>query len=523
MLKKNKKALIYCRVSSDRQKVEGNGLDSQEHRCREYAKSKGYEVEAVFRDSFTGGGDFMKRPAMTELLAHIDNKPYDEYVVIFDDLKRFARDTTFHWKLRNELKARQATPECLNFNFEDTAEGEFIETVLAAQGQLERKQNQRQVIQKQKARIERGYWPFYPPPGYTQIKDLIHGKLLTPNHKADMAREALNGFASGRFQEQVDVQHFLQKMDFREGKPVYLEYVKRLLIRVIYAGYIEYPKWEVSRRKGHHEGLISLLTYEKIMEKLSGSVSVRTRKDIGDDFPLRGFVLCAHCHRPCTASWTRKPRKNYQKPYYRCNHKGCPLRNKSIDGEFMEKEFRAILRGIHPSEHTLKLSRALLLRRWEKKVTEVEQVNGALERELEGVQGEISNLTKVAGKATNEKVLSAYEKEIEKLSNKELALMERMQGGVIHRTDFETALTEVFSILKNPHDYWVNGDIYDKRLVLKMVFQEPLAYNRESAFETAVLSLPLRVFEYSATSNSLGVEMARIELASAVAVPQCVP
>lgn len=44
------KALVYCRVSTKRQKEEGHGLDSQEHRCRQYAAAKGYEVEAVFPD-----------------------------------------------------------------------------------------------------------------------------------------------------------------------------------------------------------------------------------------------------------------------------------------------------------------------------------------------------------------------------------------------------------------------------------------------------------------------------------------
>ena len=65
------KAVIYCRVSSDRQKNEGHGLDSQEHRCRELARTKGYEVVEVFKDSYSGAGDFMHRPAMAELLAFI--------------------------------------------------------------------------------------------------------------------------------------------------------------------------------------------------------------------------------------------------------------------------------------------------------------------------------------------------------------------------------------------------------------------------------------------------------------------
>ena len=86
------KALIYCRVSSTKQAVEGHGLDSQEHRCRDYAAARGYEVEAVFPDDVTGGGDFMKRPGMVALISYLDaQRDRKAYVVIFDDLKRFAR------------------------------------------------------------------------------------------------------------------------------------------------------------------------------------------------------------------------------------------------------------------------------------------------------------------------------------------------------------------------------------------------------------------------------------------------
>ncbi|WP_109809667.1 recombinase family protein [Sphingosinithalassobacter portus] len=47
-------AIIYARVSSKRQVADGNGLESQETACREYAERKGYEVVAVFRDDMTG-------------------------------------------------------------------------------------------------------------------------------------------------------------------------------------------------------------------------------------------------------------------------------------------------------------------------------------------------------------------------------------------------------------------------------------------------------------------------------------
>src|SRR3989338_276664 len=118
--------LVYCRVSSKRQEIEGSGLQSQEGRCIDDLKRISVVYHRSFSDSFTGGGDFMRRPAMRAMLEYIDATPHKKFVVIFDD----------------------------------TAEGEFVETVVAAGGALERKQNQRQVIQKQRARLEAGYWAF---------------------------------------------------------------------------------------------------------------------------------------------------------------------------------------------------------------------------------------------------------------------------------------------------------------------------------------------------------------------------
>lgn len=54
MRQNNQKAVIYCRVSTKKQAKEGNGLDSQETRCREFAKFRNYEIVRVFSDDMSG-------------------------------------------------------------------------------------------------------------------------------------------------------------------------------------------------------------------------------------------------------------------------------------------------------------------------------------------------------------------------------------------------------------------------------------------------------------------------------------
>ena len=91
--------LSYSRVSARSQETEGTGLESQSTRNVTLAKVNGFDkVEKEFLDTVTGGGDFMKRPAMRQLIEYLDAHPHKKYVVGFDDLKRFARDTKFHFE-----------------------------------------------------------------------------------------------------------------------------------------------------------------------------------------------------------------------------------------------------------------------------------------------------------------------------------------------------------------------------------------------------------------------------------------
>ena len=506
------RAIIYCRVSSEKQRKEGHGLDSQEQRCRVYAQQNNYDVEKVFRDSASGGGDFMKRPAMVELLNYIDKKRYNKYVVVFDDLKRFARDTMFHFKLKRDLESRGAKIECLNFKFEDTPEGEFIETMMAAQGQLEREQNRRQVIQKMKSRLEDGYYCFSGTAvGYKFINDPVHGKIIVPDEpKASIVKEALEGFANGRFSHKKELLDLFVNKNFNNGKNVYYETIKRMLNNIfLYAGYIEYKPWEVSLIKGFHENLISWEMAQKIKDKLDGKETTFTRKEVNPEFPLRGFVLCAECRGLMTGSYSTG--RNRKHPYYRCKNSECKLRNKSIRKRDVENSFKNILSRIKPTDKAINLTKAIFKDVWTKKQKEWRAEESAKRRQLQTAQDQKERLIDLVSRASAENTIRAYESKINKLHEKEVVLKESLESCSIDKMDIGTALDIVFDFLKNPLKQWEKPNINSKRLVLRLVFQEKLAYNIADGFETATLSLPLRVFSLSEAQNSCLVDPSGIE------------
>lgn len=510
----NKKpyALIYCRVSSVRQEQEGNGLESQQQRCEQYAESKGYEVKKVFLDSVSGGGDFMNRPAIRDLLLYADQYACNSYVVIFDDLKRFARDTNFHWRLRQEFKARGLTPECLNHNFDDTPEGEFVETILAAQGQLERKQNRRQVIQKQKARLESGYWPFFAPSGYTQVKCAVGGKTLTrKDPEATIIKEALEGFADNRFHGVADMYQFLKRKKFiQSNNKNHFQRACNLLARAsIYAGYIEYKPWDVSRRDGQHRAIIEKECLEKIEDKLRGGTRAPNRSDINNDFPLRGFMVCGECLSVMTGSWSTGRSAKY--PYYRCTKLCCGARNKSIRKEMAEKSLEDILKAIMPKQQLIDYAQAKLLARWQEEQADINKTKNAIEARIADSAARVKNLVGLIGRASNADVVSAYEEQIADLKTEEKRDRSRLAEIASGRISFGTAVRAVLDILKNPYREWDKGDLEHKRLVLRMVFSKSLECDLKQGVGTAELSLPIKVFEQIQPPNSSDVHPLGIE------------
>ncbi len=448
---------------------------------------------------------------MSELLAYMDSKPFNSYMVIFDDLKRLARDTEQYIKLKRALELRRAKVECPNFVFTDSPEGQYVETIMAATAQLEREQNRRQVMQKMKARLELGYWCFPDvPEGYKFTKDPVHGKLpILVLEKASIVKEALEGFATGRFIEQEDVRRFLQEKNILNGKPVYLEYVKRMLTRVFYAGYVEYAPWEVARRQSKHEPLIDLVTFEKIQTKLRSKTTTHTKKVINEDFPLRGFVLCGDCKQPVTASWSKG--RNGKFPYYRCKTKGCSERNKSIRKKTIEEEFSDIIGKIKPSEEVLNLTKEIVGDVWRKRESDLVIGKYRSETEIENLVKEKDRFLELLSRATDNNVISAYEEKVAKISEKVLVLKDSLMSYDKHKPNIETALDIVFDFLKNPLKQWEKENIHTKRLVLKLVFEKNLEYNKNSGFETAILSLPLRVFTLPEAQKSSLVEMRGIE------------
>jgi DNA invertase Pin-like site-specific DNA recombinase len=249
---KPKKAVVYCRVSSARQVKEGHGLNSQDTRCREFAKHKGYKVLESFYDEGVSGS-LTEREGMLSMLDFI--KAQDEpLIVIIDDISRLARGLEAHLQLRTTISGAGAKLESPSIEFGDDSDSILVENLLASVSQHQRQKNTEQVKNRMRARVLNGYWQSNPTVGYKYALVEGHGKMLIRNEPvATILQNALEGFASGLLQSQSEVRDYLMAhaaFPKKKDGTLHLQQIKDMLTRVLYAGYITIPKWDIYMQKG---------------------------------------------------------------------------------------------------------------------------------------------------------------------------------------------------------------------------------------------------------------------------------
>ncbi|MCB2052562.1 MAG: recombinase family protein, partial [Novosphingobium sp.] len=201
----------------------------------------------VFHDEGISGG-LLDRPGMQDMLAFLRrHRKRRRHIVIIDDISRLARGLEAHLRLRAAIGAVGARLESPTLEFGEDSDAILLENMLATVAQHQRQKNAEQTKNRMRARTLNGYWCFQAPMGYRYQRTPGHGNMLVRDEPlATIIQEALEGYATGRYQSQAEVKRFLDAQpEFPRDKDgeVRNQRVNDLLNRVLYAGYVEVPQW----------------------------------------------------------------------------------------------------------------------------------------------------------------------------------------------------------------------------------------------------------------------------------------
>jgi site-specific DNA recombinase len=343
---------LYVRVSDQRQ-IEGvkyDSLDSQEDVLRRYvAERTGVvaEIFKVYRDT-ESGTKLEQRTGLMALLADAEAGLFDEAVAY--NLDRWHRSVEIFALMKGVTRRCGVRFISATQQFEDDAEGELMETQLAAFNQYFSRLVGKKVSIKRQARFALGKWnggcrPF----GYTS-KD---GDLAPDLGEAPTIRKIFELFLEHPSFASVRNRLKALGLSDRRGKVWSASALEWIIRNPIYAGSV-HERGEVKR--GVHEALVTPESWEAAQRLAPTRTRLVEAKKYTRAYPLRGILRCGHCglgmnpHRATGRGGKLYPRYRCQSTFNRA-WADCPV--KEIRAEAIEEWVIAQLTQVAANEELL--------------------------------------------------------------------------------------------------------------------------------------------------------------------------
>ncbi|MFL5626233.1 MAG: recombinase family protein [Ktedonobacteraceae bacterium] len=133
---RRKRAVIYCRVSTEKQQQDGESLDYQEEKCTQYAELHDMEIVVVLREAKSGYIHYSLREKLGIARQFIRDHLAD--VVIVWDLRRFSRNFVHSAMIFEEIESNGGEIVSVSENIDDSLTGKLIRSILSWSAESER-------------------------------------------------------------------------------------------------------------------------------------------------------------------------------------------------------------------------------------------------------------------------------------------------------------------------------------------------------------------------------------------------
>ena len=315
---KKKRAIIYCRVSSEEQ-TKGTSLEEQEALCLDFAKKYKLEIEKIYKEK----GSAMKpekRKIFNEIVEKLRNGFAD--VVIFAFVDRMSRNPIDGYKIIQQIEEEGLTAIFVQERLYlqapiSSSEMLMLDTVLGVS-------NYRVRLDKEKckagikARALEGFRPNRSPYGYKNDKKMKTAVAM--KKRADFVKKAFELYATGEYTI-VEVAERLYEMGFRyefqPSKIIPKQSLASMLKNPFYIGKY-YVKQADEYVNGNHKAIVSEEVYNKVQELLSLSQKTSRKHDL----LYSKLIKCDNCDCFMVGDVKEKPNgKRYV--YYRCTNPQC--------------------------------------------------------------------------------------------------------------------------------------------------------------------------------------------------------
>ena len=369
--RKNKKCVIYIRVSSERQ-VQGYSLEGQKRYLKEWAEFEGMTVLNIYVEPGRSGKSISGREVFQHMLDDIATKSVDaDFVVVFK-LSRFGRNAKDILNSLTFIQRYGVNLICKEDGLDSsTSMGKMMITILGAVAEMERENILTQTYLGRTEKAKQGGWNGgFAPYGY----ELVDGKLERKEDEAAIVELVFDKFVNegmgystiaGYLNKQgipklpSKNSHGTAFVDWNTGQ------IKRMLDNPVYTGRVAFGRTRLQKIDGTeneyrrvraddfilsdeivHEPIVSEELFEqaRVKRKVTSTTGCplvgRNSKHL-----LSGILKCPMCGSAMysdTVMWTNKNGKRMVRRKYQCGHyakaKNGQCKKNAILADWIETE-----------------------------------------------------------------------------------------------------------------------------------------------------------------------------------------
>ena len=487
-----KKAVIYCRVSTKEQVDEGNSLSTQEKICREYCFKNEYDIFQTFLEQ----GESAKTADRTELqklLAFCADKKNQVKAVVIYKLDRLSRNTDDYSQLRLLLKRYGVEIKSTSEHFENNPVGRFMENTMANIAQFDNDIRSERCAGGMKDAMRDGRYVWMATVGYDNVKiagraTIAQNEIMAPLIKKTFELIALNTYPTEEVRRMITKEGLLN----RKGNPFSKGYFYKMLTNELFAG------WIVKFGERHKGTSFTPIISEELFNQVQRILKRKGRKHSAyltdnPDFPLRKFIK-NDTGKVLTGSWSSGRDRKY--PFYRFGNDKSSLNRDTFEKDFKEFMDRYKLDEKHYQKLKI-LVRDNLTKATSEQRKEAEQLQKHID-ELNEKQSAI--IKKNLDGVINDNVLKQQLELIENQLTDATASLSNIPNS---DADYEKMLDFMEEYLKQPSKIW--SEIKKVGIKIKLQwFQFPLGLTFENKiFGTKEVASVFKVKDaFSASSYS---------------------
>lgn len=458
-------AIVYTRVSTKDQAVNGASLETQLTACDEYARKKGLKVLKYFGGTYESAKSD-DRKQFNEMLRFVKSSKTIGHVIIYS-YDRFSRTGTSAASIIEDLTNKGIKVSAVTQEVDATTTGGSLQQdMLLMFSKFDNQMRKDKCVAGMQNKIRKGYHTGVTPFGYTNINP-GKGKLpeLIINRDGELLEEAFLLKAKHNL-SYPQIAKILAPKGWTRPHKCLSDYLRN----PFYCGVIVSSHVPGEAVPGHHPKLIS----EKLFLEVNGilkSARPQYKKYSLDDesLPLKGFLTSSSCSAPVTGYLVKKKGLYY----YKTNMVGA-CENKSA--KILHDQFVELLHFFKLKDSKfMKPLKAALVTIFCQMQQETLEAATELEREFKKIESNINAMEKrfVIGEIPAElyhKYRAEFEQDLFKLE-------EKLQNGTFDLSNLEKAIDVAIKYCLNLPEMWASGNLEVKRRIQNLLFPSGLVYD----------------------------------------------